>query len=322
MQTILITGGAGFIGSHFCKIASKQGYNLVIYDNLSTGYRDFVKWGTLIEGDLNNYNLLLETLKKYKPTVVIHFASSIEVGESVINPIKYYENNLLNTINLLKAMNECQIKNIIFSSTAAIFGIPNIALINENTLQNPINPYGQSKLMVEKVLNDFDRAYGIKSICLRYFNASGADPEFEIGELHTPPNHLIPIILENYKQNKIIKIFGGNWNTKDGTCIRDYIHVNDLASAHLLALKKLLLDQKSNKINLGTGSGFSVLEIIKKAEEVVKDKIKYEIVERRAGDPETLICDNKLAKEYLNWRIEFSDVKSHILHNWQWINKH
>lgn len=321
MQTILVTGGAGFIGSHFCKIASKQGYNLVVYDNLSTGSRAFVKWGTLVEGDLNNYNLILETLKKYKPIAVFHFAASIEVGESVINPIKYYENNFFNTINLLKAMNECNIKNIIFSSTAATFGIPNITLINENTLQNPINPYGQSKLMVEKALDDFDLAYGIKSICLRYFNASGVDPELEIGEIHNPPNHLIPIVLQNYKQNKIIQIFGGDWNTRDGTCIRDYIHVNDLATAHLLALKKLLLDQKSKKINLGTGTGFSVLEIIKKAEEVVKDKIKYEIIERRAGDPEVLICANKLAQDYLNWKIEFPDVKSHILHNWQWITK-
>lgn len=321
MQNILVTGGAGYIGSHFCKIAKQNGYNPVVYDNLSTGRREFVKYGDFVEGDLHDYNLLVETFKKYKPIAVLHFAASIEVGESVVDPYKYYDNNVVATLTLLKAMLDCKINNIIFSSTAATFGIPDIDIIDENTPQNPINPYGESKLMVEKILRDFDTAYGLKYISLRYFNASGCDPECELGETHKPANHLIPIVLEKYKNGEEVKVFGGDWNTRDGTCIRDYIHVNDLAKAHILALEKLLKTHESKMINLGTGTGFSVLEIIKKSEEVVGDKIKYSIVERRAGDPECLICDSKLAKDYLGWKIEFDDVSNHILHSWNWINK-
>lgn len=321
MKTILVTGGAGYIGSHFCKIAKKNGYNPVVFDNLSTGRRDFVKWGDLIEGDLHDRDLLVETFKKYKPIAVVHFAASIEVGESVINPYKYYDNNVVATLVLLKAMVDCKINNIIFSSTAATFGMPKESIIDENTPQIPINPYGESKLMVEKILEDFNKAYGLNYTALRYFNASGGDLECELGETHQPANHIIPIVLEKYMKNEEVKVFGGDWKTKDGTCIRDYIHVNDLANAHILALEKMLKFNKSKKINLGSGAGFSVLEIIEKAEKVVKNKIKYKIVERRAGDPECLICDNKLAKEYLGWNIEFNDVVNHISHTWNWLNK-
>lgn len=320
-KTIFVSGGAGYIGSHFCKIAKKSGYKLVVFDNLSTGRKDFVKYGDFVEGDLHDYDLLVKTFKKYKPIAVMHFAAFIEVGESVKNPYKYYDNNVVATLNLLKAMIDCNIKNIIFSSTAATFGMPQTSVVNEDTPQIPINPYGESKLMVEKILEDFRKAYGINYTILRYFNASGADPEGELGETHEPSNHLIPIVLEKYKNNEEIKIFGGDWNTKDGTCIRDYIHVNDLGKAHILALQKMLSTSTSKKINLGSGNGFSVLEIIKKSEEIVGDKIKYKIVERRLGDPECLICDNKLAKEYLGWEIEFADVKDHILHTWNWINR-
>lgn len=321
MSTILVAGGAGYIGSHFCKTAKKCGYDVVVFDNLSTGRREFVKWGDFVEGDLHDYDLLVKTFKKYNPIAVVHFAGSIEVGESVVNPYKYYDNNVVSTLTLLKAMNECNIKNIIVSSTAAIFGMPNVGIINENTPKLPINPYGASKLMVEQILEDFQKAYGINYTALRYFNASGADPECELGETHEPPNHLIPIVLERYIKGKEINIFGGDWNTKDGTCVRDYIHVIDLAKAHILALEKMISTGQSKKINLGTGSGFSVLEIIKKAEKVVGDKINYKIVARREGDPETLICDNKLAKKYLGWNIEFSDVEDHIRDNWNWLNK-
>lgn len=321
MKTILVTGGAGYIGSHFCKIAKKNGYNPVVFDNLSTGRRDFVKWGELIEGDLHDYDLLVKTFKKYNPIAVIHFAASIEVGESVINPYKYYDNNVVATLNLLKAMTDCKINNIIFSSTSATYGMPNISIIDENTPQNPINPYGETKLIVEKMLEDFHKAYGLNYTALRYFNASGGDPESELGETHEPSNHLIPIVLEKYMNGEEVKIFGGDWNTRDKTCIRDYVHVNDLAKAHILALEKMISTNQSKKINLGSGSGFTVLEIIKKSEEVVGDKIKYKIVERRAGDPEALVCDNKLAREYLGWEIEFKDVKNHILHTWNWLNK-
>lgn len=318
-NTLLVTGGAGYIGSHFCKYAKQQGYNVVVYDNLSSGRKEFVKWGELIIGDLNNYNLLNETFRKYKPMAVIHFAASIEVGESVINPYKYYDNNVVNTLNLLKSMIENDVKNIIFSSTAAIFGMPKNDIINENTEQNPINPYGQSKLMVEKILEDFNKAYNINYTALRYFNASGCDPDGELGEVHEPANHLISIVLERYKAGKEISVFGGDWNTRDGTCIRDYIHVCDLASAHILALKKMLETKESKKINLGTGIGFSVLEIIKTAEKVVNDKINYKIVDRREGDPETLICDSTFAQQYLGWKIQYDNVNDHITHAWNWV---
>lgn len=321
-NTILVTGGAGFIGSHFCKMASKYKYNTVVYDNLSTGKKEFVKYGDFIEGDLHNYELLIKTLKKYNPIAVINFAASIKVGESVQNPYKYYNNNVVATLTLLKAMIDCNIKNIVFSSTAATFGIPNDNIINENTSQNPINPYGTSKLMVEKILEDFRKAYNLNYTVLRYFNASGSDPEYELGEVNNPACHLIPIILEKYKKNEEIKIFGGDWNTRDGTCIRDYIHVNDLANAHILALQKMLDTKQSIKLNLGSGKGFSVLEIVKKTEEVIGDKVKYQITTRREGDPESLVCDNMQAKQYLNWNIEFTDIKDHILHTWNWINKY
>lgn len=321
MKTILVTGGAGYIGSHFCKVAKQNGYNIVVFDNFSTGRREFVKWGELVEGDLHDYELLVETFKKYKPIAVVHFAASIEVGESVENPYKYYDNNVVSTLTLLKAMKDCSIKNIIFSSTAAIFGMPDVKVVDEDTPKLPINPYGASKLMVEQILNDFQKAYGVNYIALRYFNASGADPDGELGETHEPANHLIPIVLERYMDGKEVNVFGGDWNTKDGTCIRDYIHVIDLANAHILALEKMLATNESKKINLGSGNGFSVLEIIKKSEEVVGDKINYKIIDRRPGDPETLICDNKLAKQYLGWKIQFTDVKNHIADTWKWLNR-
>lgn len=322
MKTLLVVGGAGFIGSHFCKVANKEfGYNIIVYDNLSTGKKEFTKWGKLIIGDLSNYDLIFQTIKKYNPIAVVHFAAFMQVGESVINPYKYYDNNVANTLNLLKAMNECSIKNIIFSSTAAIFGRPNTKFINENTIKSPINPYGRSKLMIEQILDDFDIAYGIKNICLRYFNASGADPACEIGEIHQPAIHLIPIILEKYKKKEILNIFGGDWNTKDGTCIRDYIHVYDLAIAHILALEKLIGNKQSMKINLGSGNGFSVLDIVKTTEKIINDKINYKIVDRREGDPEILVCDNQLALKYLNWKIKYKNVEDHILHQWNLVNK-
>jgi len=321
MKTILVTGGAGYIGSHFCKRAKDAGYFPIVFDNFSTGRREFVKWGELVEGDLHDYHLLVETLVKYKPLAVMHFAASIEVGESVKDPYKYYDNNVVATMNLLKAMLDCKVSNIVFSSTAAIYGMPNVAIIDENIKPNPINPYGRTKLVIENMLDDFRDAYGLNYTILRYFNASGADPDGELGETHEPANHLIPIVLDRYMHDQEVFIFGGNWRTMDGTCVRDYIHVNDLATAHILALEKMISTNQSKKINLGSGNGFSVLEIIKKSEEIVGDKIKYKIVEKRDGDPESLVCDNRLAREYLKWEIKFKDVRDHILHTWNWLNK-
>lgn len=319
-DTILVTGGAGYIGSQFCKYASNY-YNIIVYDNLSSGKKEFVRWGDLVINDLNNYEILKETLHKYKPMAVVHFAASLEVGESVKNPIKYYDNNVVNTLNLFKAMVECDVKNIIFSSSAAIFGLTKDGILSENTEKNPLNAYGRSKYIVEQLLEDYKNAYGLNYTCLRYFNASGADPDGELGESHFPSNHLIPIIIDNYKNNKITKVFGADWNTKDGSPVRDYIHVYDLAVAHVLALKKMLENKRSININLGTGNGFSVLEIIKKTEEIIGDKIKYEVVGRRSGDAEMSVCNNSLAKSYLNWQVKYVDVKDHILHTWLWMNK-
>lgn len=323
MPTLLVTGGAGYIGSHFCKIAKRNGFEVVVYDNLSTGNRNFVKWGDLVVADLHDYFSLVETMQKYQPLAVIHFAASIEVGESVTNPAKYYDNNVISTLNVLRAMLACKVKHIIFSSTSATYGIPDNASIGEDTPQKPINPYGASKLMVEQILADFSHAYELDYTALRYFNASGGDPEGELGETHQPSNHLIPIVLESvlYPERKL-KVFGGDWHTPDGSCIRDYIHVNDLATAHLLALHKLQQTGQSKCINLGIGKGFSVLEIIKAAEEVTGHKISYEVVGRRAGDPEALICDNTLAKQYLGWQPQYLDVHEHVLHTWNWLQKY
>lgn len=322
MQTLLVTGGAGYIGSHFCKLAQQQGYKLLIYDNLSSGRRDFVKWGNLIVADLHDYNTLVKVLQQYQPEAVIHFAASIEVGESVLNPWKYYDNNVTTTLTLIKAMLDCHINNLIFSSTCAIFGIPKHAQLQEDTPCNPINPYGRSKLMIEQILSDCAAAYGLCYTALRYFNASGGDPDLEIGETHQPANHLIPIVLEKILHPEHpLKVFGNDWNTPDGTCIRDYVHVNDLARAHLLALQKMQETQQSMRINLGSGKGSSVLEIIRAAEEITGHAITYEIAPRRAGDPEALVCNNQLAQQYLGWLPQYTDIHTHILHSWQWLKQ-
>ena len=322
MQTIIVTGGAGYIGSHFCKVAKQNGYNPVVYDNLSTGFEKLVKWGDFVKGDIKDTELLTQTFKKYNPIAVVHFAAYSQVGESMKNPYKYYENNVGGTLNLLKTMIDCNIKNIIFSSTAAIFGIPEQLPINENTPKNPINPYGKSKLMIENILEDFDKTYNLKYTSLRYFNASGSDPDCETGECHNPETHLIPIVCQTaLGKRESMQIFGNDYNTKDGTCIRDYIHVIDLANAHILALNKMLETQQSQKINLGTNQGFSNLEIMQSAEEVVGHKINYTIGDRRIGDPDILICDNTFAKQYLNWNIKYNDVKDHIRHTIAWQSK-
>jgi UDP-glucose-4-epimerase GalE len=318
-STLLVTGGAGYIGSHFCKIAKQNGYNVVAYDNLSTGFQKLVKWGDFVKGDIKNYNLLVETFKKYKPIAVIHFAAFAQVGESVKFPYKYYDNNTAGTLNLLKAMIDCDIKNLIFSSTCATFGNPDISQINENTPQNPINPYGHSKLMIEKILEDFDYAYNFKYTALRYFNASGSDPDLETGECHNPPFHLIPIICQTALGiREKMQIFGNNYKTPDGTCIRDYVHVLDLSNAHILALQKLLENKKSMKINLGTNKGFSNLELVQTTEKIIGHKINYTFGEIREGDPAILVCDNTLAKKYLGWNIKYSNIEDHIKHTLEW----
>ena len=266
---ILIAGGAGYIGSHANKVLHNSGYESVVYDNLRTGNIEAVKWGQFIEGDLGDISNLALVFENYPIEAVIHFAASAYVGESVIDPEAYYINNVANTLNLLKCMRDYDCKKIIFSSTCATYGNPQEVPIDELHPQVPINPYGQSKLMIERILSDYSKAYDLKYVSLRYFNAAGADPDLDLGECHDPEPHLLPLILEAVKQNTAINIFGTDYDTHDGTAVRDYIHVTDLAEAHLAALKYLLDGGNSDSFNLGNGNGFSVLEVINAVEKAI-----------------------------------------------------
>jgi len=316
---ILIVGGAGYIGSHINKELNKQGYKTVVFDSLVKGHKEAVKWGDFFQGDLENIEDIREVFKKYPIEAVLHFAAFIEVGESVKDPQKYYQNNVKNTLNLFQVMLENDVKKIIFSSTAATFGNPQYVPIDEKHPQNPINPYGQAKLMVEKILADYDLAYGLKYVALRYFNACGADLDGEIGENHNPESHLIPLILDAaLGKREDIKIFGTDYPTVDGTCIRDYVHVNDLAQAHILALKRLMEGGESDCFNLGNGSGFSVKQVIEVAKKVTGIDFKVTEVERRAGDPPELIADSKKAREILKWEPKYFDLETIISSAWNW----
>ncbi len=307
---ILVTGGAGYIGSHCVLALLESGFDVCVFDNLSTGHKLTVK--TLeninsskllfIEGDLRNYEEINSVFSN-KIDSVIHFAAYSQVNESMKDPGKYYRNNVLGTLNLLDAMRENNIKKIVFSSTAATYGEPVRIPIDENHPQNPINPYGQTKLMIEHIMEDYDKAYGIKSVRLRYFNVAGADCKCRIGEWHDTETHLIPNILKStFKQTEAFKIFGTDYPTKDGTCVRDYINVEDLAQAHILALEYLINGGKTNYFNLGTNEGNSVKEVFDTCEKILGMDIPLEIKERRDGDPASLIADNKKAKSILKWQ--------------------
>lgn len=316
---ILIVGGAGYIGSHTNKLLNKKGYKTLVYDNLIYGHKKFVKWGEFILGDLSDIKLLRLVFSKYNIEAVMHFAAFAYVGDSVNNPEKYYINNVVNTINLLMVMREFQCKNLIFSSSCSVYGIPHYLPIDELHPQNPINPYGQSKLMVEKILQDYSNAYGFRYIILRYFNAAGADIDCEIGEDHNPETHLIPLtIYAALGIEEDIKVFGTDYNTHDGTAIRDYIHVTDLAEAHVLAMEYLLDGDKSDIFNLGNGNGYSVLEVINAVKKVTGKDFKVTFTDRRKGDPEKLIADSKKAKQVLNWNPKYSDLETIIKTAWGW----
>jgi len=316
--SILVVGGAGYIGSHMVKALSRAGHKVTTLDNLSSGHRDAVLAGEFIEGDLCDKNLLVQVLSQGFDGVM-HFASSIQVGESVRRPDLYYQNNVANTINLLNAMVEHGIKRLIFSSTAAIFGMPSYTPIDEKHPKQPINPYGRTKLIVEEVLGDYERAFGLKSVCLRYFNAAGADPEHELGERHAPETHLIPLVLQVASGRKdSIQIFGDDYATADGTCVRDYIHVSDLCDAHLLALDHLLQGGASQRYNLGNGHGYSVKEIINMAERVTGQSIKVAISDRRAGDPAVLVADATASCETLGWSPKYASLERIIADAWAW----
>lgn len=318
MKNILVVGGAGYIGSHVVKMLAAQGYNPVVYDNLSKGHREAVEGFAFEEGDLGDKSRLNEVFKKHHIEAVMHFAAFIEVGESVKEPSKYYHNNVASVLNLLDAMHENGIKYFVFSSTAATFGEPVKERIDETHPQSPINPYGNSKLMVEKILEDFDTAYGLKSVALRYFNASGADDSGLIGESHTPETHLIPLVLQAAAGKRPnIKVFGTDYPTPDGTCVRDYVHVNDLARAHILALEKMEKENKSLRYNLGSGSGFSVAELIKTAKAITGVDFKVEQTVRRAGDPAVLVADSAKAQKELGWEPQYN-LQKIIATAWNW----
>ncbi|MBE9489617.1 MAG: UDP-glucose 4-epimerase GalE [Bacteroidetes bacterium] len=318
-KSVLVVGGAGYIGSHMVKMLLENKYKVVTLDNLSGGYRDAVVGGEFEQVDLSDKTALEQVFNKYKFDAVMHFASYIQVGESVIKPDMYYVNNLVNTLILLDVMIKHDVNKFIFSSTAALFGEPEYTPIDEKHPTQPINPYGRSKLMVEQILADYDKAYGLKSICLRYFNAAGADPEGLLGERHEPETHLIPLVLQvASRRRESISVFGRDYDTPDGTCVRDYIHIVDLCSAHLLALEKIIISSKSHVYNLGNGNGFSVQEVIDTAEIVTGKEIKVVEAPRREGDPAILLANAALVKTELGWFPQYSKLSSIIEHAWQW----
>lgn len=319
---ILVAGGAGYIGSHAAYELIQQGFEVVIFDNFSTGKRELVPGGTVIEGDLQNAADLEETFQTHRVDGVLHFASLIQVGESYIDPQKYYRHNVITSLNLLHAMLQAEVKLFIFSSSAAVYGVPEQTPIPESHPLNPTNPYGWTKLFVEKILLDYERAYGLKFISLRYFNAAGADPEGRMGEMHEPETHLIPNILLNLLgKKKDFSLFGQDYSTPDGTAIRDYIHVTDLAKAHVLALQKLPELKHSEFINLGTNQGYSVMEVIKKAEAVTGQKVSCVVKPRRKGDVDVLLASREKAKRLLHWDLKYSDLDTIIETAWHWHQK-
>jgi len=321
-MNILVVGGAGFIGSHMVKRLLADHHNVMVMDNLSKGYRDAVLCDSFFEVDIADKAATGKVFANHSIDAVFHFASFIEVGESVKFPEKYFKNNFEATRSLLEVMVQFQVKQFVFSSTAAVFGNPEYSPIDEAHPKHPINPYGVSKLRVEKMLEEFDKEYGLKSVSLRYFNAAGADPQGELGERHNPETHLIPLVLQAASGRRdAISIFGDDYDTPDGTCVRDYIHIADLAEAHMRAIEYLRKGNQSDAFNLGNGKGFSVREIIDAAENVTNKKIPVKLDERRAGDPASLVADARLANKILGWKPEFTNVRDIIQHAWNWENK-
>jgi UDP-arabinose 4-epimerase len=313
-ESILVTGGAGYIGSHTCKALAKAGYLPVVYDNLSTGHAYAVKWGPFVEGDLNDREKLRETFEKFQPKAVIHFAADALVIESMRNPGKYYRNNVGSTISLLEVMRDCGVAKLVFSSSCATYGNPEFTPMTEAHPQLPINPYGRSKLMIEQILADFEMAHGIQAVNLRYFNAAGADLETQIGENHEPETHLIPTIIQAALglRDEVV-VYGTDFNSRDGSAVRDYIHVQDLADAHVVALKY----PKSASINLGTGTGYSVLEIIDTVQKFCGKNLPVRLENRRPGEPGILTADNARARDLLGWHPQYA-LPVIIESAWKW----
>lgn len=317
---VLVTGGAGYIGSHACKALAAQGITPIVYDNLSTGHRGAVQFGPFVRGDVADVPKLKETFDHHHIDAVMHFAASAYVGVSCTHPADYYRNNVVGTLHLLDAMRACDIHKLVFSSTCATFGVPQQKLLDETHPQHPINPYGATKHMVERILSDYANAYGLRSIALRYFNAAGADADGHLGEHHEPETHLIPLALEAAAQDTILTVYGNNYPTEDGTCIRDYVHVDDLAQAHLLALTRLdkAPDAGFEAFNLGNGRGFSVREIVECVQAITGRPLRIRTAERRAGDPAVLVADARKAKTVLHWRPRYRELSDLIGSAWAW----
>jgi len=316
---VLVCGGAGYIGSHVVRYLNTNGHDVVVFDNLSTGHREAVGLAPLVEGDILDLAALYELFADHRFDAVMHFCALSQVGASVHDPYLYYQNNVVGTLNLLQAMRAAGVSRLVFSSTAAVFGNPDADLISENHDTRPINPYGASKLMVERMLADAAQAYGLRSVALRYFNAAGADPSGEIGELHEPETHLIPnVLLAALGTGPELQVFGNDYPTCDGTCVRDYIHVNDLASAHLKAMHFINEREGSHVFNLGNGRGFSVLEVINAARSVTGENIKFKYAPRRTGDPAVLVASGDKARMLMNWTPKFTNIVDIIETAWRW----
>ncbi|MFZ5428338.1 MAG: UDP-glucose 4-epimerase GalE [Thermodesulfobacteriota bacterium] len=320
---ILVTGGAGYIGSHTCKALKQAGYEPVTFDNMVYGHDWAVKWGPLVRGDILDGETLDAVFRQYQPLAVLHFAAFAYVGESVADPEKYYRNNVTGTLSLLSAMRRAKCKNIVFSSTCATYGVPNELPLREDHPQKPINPYGWTKLMMEQTLKDFDTAYGIRHAALRYFNAAGADPDCEIGEDHDPETHLIPLVIAATQGRRgHVEIYGTDYDTPDGTCIRDYIHVTDLAVAHIQALEYLQDKDESLIVNLGTGNGQTVREVIRAVEKVSGKATPVKEGPRRPGDPPGLYAYADKAYKLLGWKPQYGDIETIVGTAWKWHEKH
>ena len=319
-RTILVTGGAGYVGSHACKALAAAGYLPVSYDNLVHGHERAVRWGPFERGDLLDSDRLLAVLRRYRASAVMHFAAYCYVGESVTDPLKYYRNNVAGTVSLLAAMRDAEVDRLVVSSTCAVYGVPDSSgLIDEERPQHPVNPYGHSKRMMEQVVRDASHAYDVRAVMLRYFNAAGADPDGEIGEDHDPETHLIPLVLDAASESDAsVTVFGTDYPTPDGTCIRDYVHVEDLANAHVLGLKYMEESPGVAAFNLGTGRGYSVRDIVDAARRVTGRDPRMVEGPRRPGDPPELVADATRARQFLGWQPHWVDIDDVIETAWRW----
>lgn len=321
VKKALVVGGAGYIGSHTCLLLAERGYQPLVFDNFSNGHEEFVQWGPVEQGDIRDRARLDEVFAKHKPDAVLHFAALIEVGESVKNPLAFYENNVVGSLNLLAATIDAGVKAFVFSSTCATYGLPDRVPIDETHKQAPINPYGRTKWVVEQALKDYSQYAALKSVMLRYFNAAGADFEGRIGEWHEPETHAIPLAIDAALGRRAgFKVFGTDYDTRDGTCVRDYIHILDLADAHVRAVDYLLSGGETVELNLGTGTGTTVKELLDAISEASGKPFPVEYTERREGDSTTLVADNRMAKEVLGWEPKYN-LKDIIQSAWNWHSK-